>query len=170
MGESRSSIFETNELVVQFGGFRAVDGLSFDIEQNKLTALIGPNGAGKTTFFNAASGLLRPRSGRILFEGRDLAGMRPERITAAGAVRTFQIARGFPALTVFEHLVLYDQHNPAERLGMALLGGGQRYDAALAARALDVTAAQDRSCPRQSRHRDFRRPEEASGNRPGNHG
>jgi ABC-type branched-subunit amino acid transport system ATPase component len=138
MGDDRSSIFETSELVVQFGGFRAVDGLSFGIERNRLTALIGPNGAGKTTFFNAASGLLRPRSGRILFEGRDLAGMRPEGITAAGAVRTFQIARGFPALTVFEHLVLYDQNNPAERLGTALLGGGRRYDEELATRALDV--------------------------------
>jgi ABC-type branched-subunit amino acid transport system ATPase component len=112
-----------------------MDGLSFDVRAATLTALIGPNGAGKTTFFNAASGLLRPASGSIRFEGRELAGAPPETITAAGMIRSFQIARGFPRMTVFEHLMLYDQHNPGERLVDALVGGRQR-EAETADRAL----------------------------------
>lgn len=131
-------MLDVRELVVQFGGFRAVDCLSLSIRANELTALIGPNGAGKTTFFNAASGLLRPRHGQILFNDLDLARERPERITAAGAVRTFQIARGFPRLTVFEHLMLYDQHNPSERLINALLARGRNYNAEVADRALAI--------------------------------
>ena len=131
-------MLEVRNLTVQFGGFRAVGDLSFVVPADRLTALIGPNGAGKTTFFNAASGLVRARSGSILFEGRDVTRERPERITAAGMVRTFQIARGFPRLSVFEHLMLYDQRNPAERLGNALLGRGRRHEEEVAERAISI--------------------------------
>ena len=130
-------MLEVRDLVVRFGGLRAVDALSFDVRPGLLTALIGPNGAGKTTFFNAASGLLKPTSGSIRFEGRELAGARPETITASGMVRSFQIARGFPKLSVFEHLMLYDQNNPGEKLVTALFGG-RKAEAEIAERALTV--------------------------------
>jgi ABC-type branched-subunit amino acid transport system ATPase component len=131
-------MLEVRNLTVLFGGLRAVDDLSFDVRPGLLTALIGPNGAGKTTFFNLASGLLKPASGSILFEGRDFAGARPETITAAGMVRSFQIARGFPRLTVFEHLMLYDQSNPGEKLLAALVGGWRAREDEIAERALGV--------------------------------
>ncbi|MBJ3778358.1 ABC transporter ATP-binding protein [Acuticoccus sp. 2012] len=126
-------------LTVRYGAFRAVDDLALHVPAGRLTAVIGPNGAGKTTFFNAVSGLVRPAAGRILFDGADLAGRRPDEITAAGLVRTFQIARGFPRLTVFEHLMLYAQDNPGEGLWAALTGARRR-EAEIAERALAVAA------------------------------
>src|SRR5690606_10763392 len=120
------------------GGFSAVDSLSLQVEAGKLTALIGPNGAGKTTFFNAVSGLIKPTKGEVLLNGKDLTGAKPYEITKAGMLRSFQIARGFPRLTVFEHLMLYDQENPGEKLGTALFGGWRLRENETAERALAV--------------------------------
>jgi branched-chain amino acid transport system ATP-binding protein/neutral amino acid transport system ATP-binding protein len=86
-----------------------------------VTGLIGPNGAGKTTLFNCVSGVVPPDSGTIRFAGHDIAGKRPDAIARLGLVRTFQIARGFPRLTVLENLLLYGDQQPGERLGAALL-------------------------------------------------
>jgi ABC-type branched-subunit amino acid transport system ATPase component len=72
-----------------------------------ISAGIGPNGAGKTTLFNCASSLIPPHAGTIRFDGIDIAGRRPDRITRRGLVRTFQIARGVPSLSVMENLLLY---------------------------------------------------------------
>ncbi len=106
-----------------FGGVKALDGATLRVEGGRLTGLIGPNGAGKTTLFNVISGLLRPEGGRIAFDGADITGWKPERITARGLVRTFQIARGFPKLTVFDHLMIYGPEQPGERLWRATVGG-----------------------------------------------
>lgn len=125
-----------SELTVRFGKFCAIDNLTLDVQAGRLTALIGPNGAGKTTAFNAISGLVKPKSGHIELEGTPITGKRPETITACGLVRTFQIARGFPKLTVFEHLALYDQQNPAEGLLAALRGGYRAEQEEIAERAL----------------------------------
>ena len=87
-----------------------------------ITGLIGPNGAGKTTLFNCViRSRCRRRAGRVVFDGRDVTGWRADRITRAGLVRTFQIARGFPRLSVLENLMLYGAAQPGER---ALEGGG----------------------------------------------
>ena len=103
-----------------------------------ITGLIGPNGAGKTTVFSCVSGVVPPDEGRVLLEGEDLAGRRPEEIARRGLARTFQIARGFPKLTVMETLLLHGDDQPGESLGAALLGRGRAREAALARRAREV--------------------------------
>jgi ABC-type branched-subunit amino acid transport system ATPase component len=138
-------VLALSDVRLAFGGLRALDGASFAVEPGRLTALIGPNGAGKTTLFNVISGLLKPDAGSITFTGaegqaQDLVGLTPDRISRLGLVRTFQIARGLPKMTVFEHLMLYGQKQPGESLWRVLLDGGsvRRHEAALAEQALAV--------------------------------
>jgi branched-chain amino acid transport system ATP-binding protein/neutral amino acid transport system ATP-binding protein len=116
-----SPILEVRGLVRRFGGVVALDGLDLVVRRGTVTALIGPNGAGKSTAFQCISGVIRPDAGRVLFDGRDITGARPDRITRAGLVRSFQIARGIPRLTVFENLLLYGQHQPGEAIPAAIL-------------------------------------------------
>ncbi|MBC9176931.1 ABC transporter ATP-binding protein [Pseudoroseomonas ludipueritiae] len=125
-----------------FGGLKALDGAGFSVRRGLVTGLIGPNGAGKTTMFNVLSGLMRCQSGRISFMGERIERERPHRIARRGLVRSFQIARGFPRLTVFEHLMVYGPRQPGERLGAAILGSAaaRRREAELAERALAVAA------------------------------
>src|SRR5690606_11279699 len=87
-----------------FGGVVATNDLSMDFPKDSLTAGIGPNGAGKTTFFNQISGALRPDSGRILHEGKDIVGLPPAEIVRLGIGRAFQVSRLFPSMTVEESL------------------------------------------------------------------
>ena len=77
-------ILEANGLSVSFGGLRAVDDVSFAAERNRITAIIGPNGAGKSTLFNLISGALRPRTGRVVFDGQTCTGAAPHRMQALG--------------------------------------------------------------------------------------
>ncbi len=137
VGTAAPDLLRVDRLELAFGGLRALDGVSFGVPAGKLSSLIGPNGAGKTTLFNAVSGLLRVQGGSMSFDGRALASLVPEQITGLGLVRTFQIARGFPMLTVFEHLMLYGQHQPGEQFWKALLGSRAAADreAELAERA-----------------------------------
>ncbi len=109
----------------RFGGVVALDGLDLTIAEGTITALIGPNGAGKTTAFQCISGVVRPGAGTVRFAGREITGWRPDRITRAGLVRSFQIARGIPALSVMENLMLYAPAQPGERIGTALSGRGR---------------------------------------------
>lgn len=110
------TVLSVKDIRLTFGGLRALNGASFDVERGRLTSLIGPNGAGKTTLFNAISGLLRPDSGSILLDGSELIGRAADGINRMGLVRTFQISRGLPKLTVFEHLMLYGSTQPGELL------------------------------------------------------
>jgi branched-chain amino acid transport system ATP-binding protein len=90
----------------RFGGLQAVKDLSFTIDAGEIVALIGPNGAGKTTAFALISGFLIPDTGRVIFRGRDLAGLKPHQINALGLARTFQIMRPFPRLTVVRNVMI----------------------------------------------------------------
>ena len=110
-------------LVRHFGGLAALDGASFSVDAGKITGLIGPNGAGKTTLFNCVSGMIKPTGGHARFDGADITGLAAHRVTGRGLVRTFQLARGFARMSVFEHLLLYGQDQPGERLGAALWRG-----------------------------------------------
>jgi branched-chain amino acid transport system ATP-binding protein len=85
---------------------KAVDGLSYAIGRGKVHAIIGPNGAGKTTLFNMITGIYRPTEGRIRFDGRDVTGMAPERLTALGMCRTFQNLQVFEHMTALENVMV----------------------------------------------------------------
>jgi branched-chain amino acid transport system ATP-binding protein len=87
-----------------FGGVRAVDNVSFELERGELLALIGPNGAGKSTCFNMLNGQLEPDSGRIQFDGADIAGLKPRAIWRLGVGRTFQVAAIFDSMSVRENV------------------------------------------------------------------
>ena len=99
-------MLEVRDLVKEFGGLRAVDGVSFTLAAHTITGLIGPNGAGKTTLFNTIAGAHRPTSGSISFAGQAIGGLPPHRIFGAGLVRTFQIPRPFAGMTVLENVML----------------------------------------------------------------
>jgi branched-chain amino acid transport system ATP-binding protein len=97
-------ILETNELVKEFKGFIAVNGVNLGVRQGQIHALIGPNGAGKTTVFNLLTKFLIPTSGQILFKGKDITFTRPAQIAREGIVRSFQISATFPNLSVLENV------------------------------------------------------------------
>lgn len=100
-----------------FGGIRAVDGASLEIEEGSITGLIGPNGAGKTTLFNVIAGLYKPTSGRVLLDGEDISGLPPHELFSKGLLRTFQIAHEFSTLTVRENLMMV----PGKQAGESLM-------------------------------------------------
>jgi branched-chain amino acid transport system ATP-binding protein/neutral amino acid transport system ATP-binding protein len=133
-------LLEVRALQRSFYGIRALDGVDLAVEPGTITGLIGPNGAGKTTLFNCVSGLIPPEGGRVLFDGRDVTGWRADRVTQAGLVRTVQIARGFPRLSVLENLLLYGDRQPGENLLRAIAGRApaRRREAELTERALAV--------------------------------
>ena len=110
------ALLEVRALFRSFYGVHALNGVDLDVEAGTITGLIGPNGAGKTTLFNCISGLIPAESGRVVFDGHDVTGEAPHRITRRGLVRTFQIARGFPRLSVLENLMLYGARQPGETL------------------------------------------------------
>jgi branched-chain amino acid transport system ATP-binding protein/neutral amino acid transport system ATP-binding protein len=89
-----------------FGGVKAVNDCSFEIEERKITALIGPNGAGKSTVFNLISGIIKPDGGEILFNGKNITKLNPEKISNLGISRLFQQTMLFNNLTVKENLLL----------------------------------------------------------------
>jgi branched-chain amino acid transport system ATP-binding protein len=93
-----------------FGGLVAVESVDFDIPRKSIVSIIGPNGAGKTTFFNMLTGLYRPTTGRISFDGKDITRARPDRITKRGVARTFQKIRLFSTMSALEN-VLVGQHS-----------------------------------------------------------
>lgn len=97
-------LLEIDHCTVQFGGLKAVSDLSFAINAHELVGLIGPNGAGKTTVFNLITGVYRPTSGDIRFDGRSVVGRKPYQITAGGIARTFQNIRLFTSLSVFDNV------------------------------------------------------------------
>jgi branched-chain amino acid transport system ATP-binding protein len=110
-------LLDVRDVAHAFGGVRAVDGATFDVEAGSITGLIGPNGAGKSTLFNCISGFLRPRSGRVSMDGRRIDRLPAHRIARAGLVRTFQTPRALIRMTVAENVILATPRHPGERLG-----------------------------------------------------
>ncbi len=113
---------EIDRLSLAFGGFNALDRMSLVVPPGRISGLIGPNGAGKTTLFNCVTGLLRPASGRVLVDNVDVTGYPPERIASFGIARTFQLARGFARMSVYEHLMVHGTAQSGERLMNGLFG------------------------------------------------
>ena len=103
---TNGSILSTVSTTKVFGGLLAVSDVSIDVAPRSIVSIIGPNGAGKTTFFNMLTGLYRPTAGRVLFDGRDVTGTRPDLITAAGVARTFQNIRLFSTMSALENVMV----------------------------------------------------------------
>jgi branched-chain amino acid transport system ATP-binding protein len=93
----------TEDLTVRFGGLTALNRINFAVERGEIRAIIGPNGAGKSTFFNCLTGVLRPSSGHILFNGGDITGLSPDRISQKGIARSYQITNILPNATTLEN-------------------------------------------------------------------
>ena len=104
-----SALLEVRGLGVRFGSLQAVNDVSFDVQPGAITAVIGPNGAGKSSLFNLISGAVKPSSGTVRFDGRELTGAAPHRMLAAGLARSFQITNLFFELPVRENLRLAAQ-------------------------------------------------------------
>jgi len=100
------SLFAAEEIAINFGGIKAVDGVTFAVEKGEVFTIIGPNGAGKTTIFNLMSRIYDPTAGRLLFEGKDITRVSPHRIAGLGIARTFQNIELFEHATLLQNLLL----------------------------------------------------------------
>lgn len=110
------ALLAAKDVVMQFGGMRAVDGMSLELRRGEILGLIGPNGAGKTTMFNLIAGSLKPTSGQIFAGREDVTRQPPERRIARGIGRTFQIPRPFAEMTVLENVLTGAQGQAGENM------------------------------------------------------
>lgn len=118
-----------------FGGLQAVDVDHLEVQRNTVTSLIGPNGAGKTTLFNLVTGFDEADTGSWHLNGGPLVGIPAYRVARRGMVRTFQLTRAFPKLTVKENVMLAGKRNPGESMIRGLLGGWRSREEELDSRA-----------------------------------
>jgi ABC-type branched-subunit amino acid transport system ATPase component len=124
---SQAPVLEVRDVTVTFGGLRALSGVSLSVPPKGVVGLIGPNGAGKTTLFGVVSGLVRPRSGRVLLDGVDVTRASAQARARRGLARTFQRLELFGDLSVREHLVVaYRTRARRARLALDLVGLGRR--------------------------------------------
>jgi branched-chain amino acid transport system ATP-binding protein len=124
-GGSGEILLDVEDLTKSFGGLRAVDHATLQVERGTITGLIGPNGAGKTTLFNLITGAIQPDSGRVTFRGDDITGLPPHRIFEKKLCRTFQIPREHPSMTVLENLMLVPSRQRGERFWNVWLRPGE---------------------------------------------
>jgi branched-chain amino acid transport system ATP-binding protein len=103
-GAAATPVLRTEDLTVRFGGLTALNRVNFEVARGEIRAIIGPNGAGKSTFFNCLTGVVRPTSGRILFNGENIAGFPPNRISQKGLARSYQITNILPNATTLENV------------------------------------------------------------------
>jgi branched-chain amino acid transport system ATP-binding protein len=120
-------ILEVREVTKTFGGIIALNRVSFDVGEGEILGIIGPNGSGKTTVVNCITGFVKASSGRILFRGRDITGMRPHRIADMGVTRTFQIMRPYYSLPAYKNMVI-PLFSPRARRTGGWRGGGRLGD------------------------------------------
>jgi branched-chain amino acid transport system ATP-binding protein len=97
-------LVRTEDLGIRFGGLAALNAVNFEVRRGEIRAVIGPNGAGKSTFFNCLTGVLRPSSGRIMFNGEDITGLSPDRISRKGIARSYQITNILPNASTLENI------------------------------------------------------------------
>lgn len=135
-----SPILRVRGLVMDFGGVRAVNNCSLNVDEGSITGLIGPNGAGKTTLFNLIAGFHKPTAGRVSFRNQRLDGLPPYLVFRKGIVRTFQIPRELKRMSVLENLMLVPSDQTGESMWHALATPWliKRQERQIAAQAWDV--------------------------------
>src|SRR5881227_974001 len=111
-----TAVLEVRSIKKSFGGIKAVDGVSFDVQEGEILGLIGPNGCGKSTLFNCILGQLTPTGGEVKVDGKVVTGLRPSELNRLGVSRTFQLLQVFPQLTVRENLILAGQEHEGTML------------------------------------------------------
>jgi branched-chain amino acid transport system ATP-binding protein len=133
-------ILEVADVVKRFGGIRAIDGASFDVQPRSVTALIGPNGAGKTTLFNVVTGFYRGERGSVCFRGKQILRRPPHAIARLGMVRTFQITKALARMPVIDNMMLAAPNQPGEGLWnvIARPGAVRRREREVRDRALET--------------------------------
>ncbi len=141
-------LLAVDRLVKRFGGFRALDGVSFSLKAGEVLGLVGPNGSGKTTCINTISGLYPPDGGAVRFAGERLGGLAPHRRARLGINRTFQSPRPFASLTVRQNVALAAaygrRHGAGETVSLAALLAMLELDHLADRRAEDLNSAQQK--------------------------
>lgn len=107
--EAAAPLLHTEDLTIRFGGLTALNRVNFAVRLGEIRAVIGPNGAGKSTFFNCLTGVLRPSSGHVIFNGTDITGLSPDRISQKGIARSYQITNILPNATALENVRIAGQ-------------------------------------------------------------
>jgi len=135
-----NGFLDVRSVTKHFGGVAALNDCSLSFQRGRITGIIGPNGAGKTTLLNVMTGLVKPDTGSVEFDGQVITGLPMHRISMQGLVRTFQIVRELRGLTVFESLLLCPRHQIGERVSGALFArpAVNRQDKSNAARAREI--------------------------------
>lgn len=118
----KKDVLQIKNLLITFGGLKAIDDISVHVEEGDFLGVIGPNGAGKTTFFNSITGNVKPAAGSIDFCGESLLGRAPDKISHLGISRTFQNVRIFPQMTVLENVCIPLHSQPQYGIMAAMLG------------------------------------------------
>jgi branched-chain amino acid transport system ATP-binding protein len=112
-------LLQVTGLTKKFGGFTAVDNVSFGVAQSEILGLLGPNGSGKSTTFNCIAGMLKPTSGSVMLDGEEIGGLLADHACRKGIGRTFQIPRPFRELSLLENATLAAFYGSRERIGRA---------------------------------------------------
>jgi branched-chain amino acid transport system ATP-binding protein len=133
-------LLEFREIALAFKGVKALDGVSFHVDDGELFAIIGPNGAGKTSIFNCLNGVYKPQLGDIVWEGESILGMRPDRIAERGIARTFQNIELFAHMNVLENISLgrHVRTDVGWLAGSVWLGKAKREEMANRAKVEDI--------------------------------
>lgn len=116
-----NAILSVDDIRKSFGSLHALDGISLQVAERKVSILIGPNGSGKSTLINVVSGLYSPDSGKVIFDKKNVTGFAPHKLYKMGMARTFQIPALFWNLTVLENLLIAEKGNPGESFLKSLL-------------------------------------------------
>ena len=140
MNEPGRPLLEIRDLHIEFGGLKALNGLTMEVHEGEIVSVIGPNGAGKTTLFNAISAMVPTTSGDIVFEGESIVGLDPNQVTARGISRTFQNVRLFTHMTILEN-VMVSQHCRTKQSAIGALlytKAFRREEAEIRARGVEI--------------------------------
>jgi branched-chain amino acid transport system ATP-binding protein len=133
-------LLEVSGLTKKFGGFTAVDNVSFNVAQGEILGLLGPNGSGKSTTFNCIAGMLRPTSGSVKLDGEEIAGLNADAACHKGIGRTFQIPRPFRELSLIENATLAAYYGANGHITRAEAESRARDSLALAQLSVDASA------------------------------